>query len=106
VVSLVEPSQRREVSALLRKAGIEAAEHHVAPDHAEVLAIAASGDPIQVVALVPAKTDRPKDAVRRGGRPPRQGHSGSQGSTSQGGRTAQGSARPSTGRPRRLRAVG
>ena len=130
VLSLVEHSQRRLVANLHRQAGVEAATHDVTVDHPEVLTLAASGTPVPVVALVPAKTDRqasrptgdrPKSAARRGGRPahldkdrqdkPRR----DLGRAAEGGRTAKpqgqsggsyGGSRPGTGRPRRLRATG
>jgi superfamily II DNA/RNA helicase len=107
VLSLVEPAQRREVAGLLRKANIEAADHHVNPDHPEVLALAASGDPIPVVALVPARPDRARSAARRGGRPAHQDKN-----RQDLGRAAESRQRPNTsgqsgtGRPRRLRATG
>jgi superfamily II DNA/RNA helicase len=53
VVSLVEPSQRRDMQAMHRKAGVDPASHDVTPDHAEVIAMGNSGTPIPVVTLVP-----------------------------------------------------
>ena len=53
VVSLVEPSQRREMQAMHRKAGVDPVIHDVTPDHPEVVAMGSSGTPITVNALVP-----------------------------------------------------
>jgi superfamily II DNA/RNA helicase len=70
VVSLVEPSQRRDMQAMHRKAGVDPASHDVTPDHPEVVAIGNSGTPIPVVTLVPPvrSAGSPRNG---GGRPAR-----------------------------------
>ncbi|MBA3745695.1 DEAD/DEAH box helicase, partial [Sporichthya sp.] len=73
VVALVEHSQRREMAAMHRKAGVDPAAHDVTPDHAEVIALGNSGTPIPVVTLVaPVRSSAPRGT----GRPPRRPQAG------------------------------
>jgi len=74
VVSLVQPEQSRDVARMHEQAKVDATTTRVAPGHAAVRTLAASGTPIEVVAR-PAYVERPATAARKpyrgagGGRP-------------------------------------
>jgi superfamily II DNA/RNA helicase len=96
VLSLVEPAQRREVANLHRGAKVEATTSDVTPDHPEVLALAASGDPVPVIGLA----SPPKAPAReRSGRPAQA--AGRPQGRSQGRPTGQPAAQAISGRPAR-----